>query len=207
MSTVSTYNKNYRLLLSQNTSKKERIKAGEGELGEINRNDKALWENLGKETNVQHHHSQSHFCPSQQREEVWEQLQRSIGGAYSVHLSFVRPVPLAGLCLLFQLALNCLWRANLGSSLLSRERTCLPAGAPGTECRVFLSGPQRWGGVQKVGGRTRTLGLAVNGSTVCFGFPRRADYPHETVSELLQDQPLRLCLRLVSLFGPFGLFQ
>lgn len=50
-------------------------------------------------------------------------------------------------------------------------------------------------------------GLAVDGGTVCFCFARRADYPHEAVSELLQDHPLRLRLRLVSLFCLFGLFQ
>lgn len=55
--------------------------------------------------------------------------------------------------------------------------------------------------------RRRALGLAVDGGTVCFGFPRRADYPHETVSELLQDQALRFGLRLMSLFRLFGLFQ
>lgn len=56
-------------------------------------------------------------------------------------------------------------------------------------------------------GKAKVLVLAVDGSTVCFGFPRRADYPHEAVSELLQDQPLCFCLRLVSLFCLFGLFH
>ena len=68
------------------------------------------------------------------------------------------------------------------------------------------SNPQL-GCVKRAGRRARVLGLAVDGGTVCFGFPRRADYPHEAVSELLKDQPLRFGLRLMSLFRPFGLFQ
>lgn len=49
--------------------------------------------------------------------------------------------------------------------------------------------------------------LAVDGGAVGFGFPRRVDYPHEAVSELLQDHPLRLHLRLVSLLRLLGLLQ
>lgn len=56
-------------------------------------------------------------------------------------------------------------------------------------------------------GRRGVRGLAVDGRTVRLGFARRADYPHEAMSELLQDEALRLRLRLVSLFGPLGLFQ
>lgn len=87
-------------------------------------------------------------------------------------------------------------------SLSSRE-SGVPASCRGRqrgESRVTCGGvgapPPAAGGV-----------LAVDGGTVCFGFPCRVDYSHETVSELLQDHPLGLDLRLVSLFRPLGLFQ
>lgn len=53
----------------------------------------------------------------------------------------------------------------------------------------------------------RVPDLAVDGGAVGFGFPRGADYPHEAVSELLQDHPLRLHLRLVSLLRLLGLLH
>lgn len=73
------------------------------------------------------------------------------------------------------------------------------------ECKVNhrLSGPLQlsWGGL------CVCRMLAVDGSTVCFNFPRRADYTHEAVSKLLQDHPLCFGLGLTSLFGFLGLFK
>lgn len=119
------------------------------------------------------------------------------------------------LCLLFQLAFT-FSKAGESTSrplfcLLLREETCFPAGekpqGSETEFRVIhVSRPPQLG---LVGGRgsAAVFGLAVDGGAVCFGFPRGADYAHEAVSELLQDQSLRFGLRLMSLFGLFGLFQ
>lgn len=67
--------------------------------------------------------------------------------------------------------------------------------------------PRSQRGLKFEGGENKTLGLTVYGGTVCFGFPRRADDPHETVSELFQNHPLGLHLRLMSLFGFFRLFK
>lgn len=69
----------------------------------------------------------------------------------------------------------------------------------------YISAPQP--GRVRVRGEPQCCSLAVDGGTVCFGFPRGVDYPHEAVSELLQDQPLCLHLRLMSLFCLLGLFQ
>lgn len=49
---------------------------------------------------------------------------------------------------------------------------------------LCLTAPTAGEGVEG-GVPSRALCLAVDGGTVCFGFPRRADYPHEAVSELL----------------------
>lgn len=51
------------------------------------------------------------------------------------------------------------------------------------------------------------LALAVDGGTVCFGFPCWVNYSHKAVSKLFQDHPLCFNLRLVSLFRPLGLLQ
>lgn len=55
--------------------------------------------------------------------------------------------------------------------------------------------------------RVREPGLAVDGGTVCFGFPCGADDPHEAASKLLQDHPLCLVLRLLGQLSLLRLFQ
>lgn len=92
-----------------------------------------------------------------------------------------------------------------------RETTRFPCRreTPGVQDREhsnpYISAPQP--GRVRVRGEPQCCSLAVDGGTVCFGFPRGVDYPHEAVSELLQDQPLCLHLRLMSLFCLLGLFQ
>lgn len=117
-------------------------------------------------------------------------------------------------CLLFQLAIA---RPKLG---IYSEAIVPPSdeGDGPFPCRTETPGVRdraqsnscfsaRTAGAGRRAGTDTLLRLAVDGGAVCFGFPRGADYPHEAVSELLQDQALRFGLRLVSLFCLLGLFQ
>lgn len=116
--------------------------------------------------------------------------------------------------LLFQLSLA--WPRQGKSSTLGRA-FALPfnegddlfpcrRGAPGVSDSTDKSTPLGPPSLLK-GRESRVPGLAVDGGTVWFSFPCRTDYPHEAVSKLLQDHPLRLRLRLVSELGLFGLLQ
>lgn len=146
---------------------------------------------------------------SQPHQAVRERPRRSVG---LIYVRLFGPPPSAAPSL-FQLAPGCPTARGKSSSggRWSRE---VAAGLPGL-CRVSLSGgrgykrkrKKKGGAENRQRGRRGVRGLAVDGRTVRLGFARRADYPHEAVSELLQDEALRLRLRLVSLFGPLGLFQ
>lgn len=152
--------------------------------------------------------SRSVFCPSQPGGRLWWRLERQLC-PFVLQWGEQRN--------LFHVYYSCLPKAGESVCL---EVIVLPSGdgddrfpcrtgAPGVRDRVqrnFVSQPPQPG----EGQRERApgeLGLAVDRGTVCFGFPRRADYPHEAMSELFQDHPLCLRLRLVSLFCLFGLFQ
>lgn len=147
---------------------------------------------------------------SQPHQEVRERPRRSVG---LIYVRLFGPLPSAAPSL-FQLAPGCPPppEANLAPGAVGRGRSQQDSQDSAESLSLSLVGgvikkKKKGRAENRQRGRRGVRGLAVDGRTVRLGFACRADYPHEAVSELLQDEALRLRLRLVSLFGPLGLFQ